>query len=72
MTAPDGAALGLLLEQFSVDAQAVAALDALGTALNAHAPEALRAARGESTLSGATSPFFLPLLPAAMSEPRLF
>ncbi|MDH4093761.1 MAG: GGDEF domain-containing phosphodiesterase [Betaproteobacteria bacterium] len=70
MTAPDGAALGLLLEQFGLDAQAVAALDALGTALSTHAPEALRAARGESTLSGATSPFFLPLLPAAMSEPQ--
>ena len=70
MTAPDGAALELLLEQFGLDAQAVAALDALGTVLHERAPEALRAARGESTLSSATSPFFLPLLPAAMSEPQ--
>jgi diguanylate cyclase (GGDEF)-like protein len=70
VTAPDGAAIGPLLEQFGLDAQAVAALDALGTALHERAPEALRAARGESALSSATSPFFLPLLPAGMSEPQ--
>ena len=68
--APERAAVQHLLEQFGLDAGAVAALDALGTALNVHAPEALQAARGESTLSSATSPFFLPLLPAAMSEPQ--
>jgi diguanylate cyclase (GGDEF)-like protein len=63
-------ALQRLLEQFGLDAAAVAALDALGTALNAQAPEALQAARGESALASATSPFHLPLLPAAMSEPQ--
>jgi diguanylate cyclase (GGDEF)-like protein len=70
VTAPDGAALQHLLDQFGLDAAAVAALDALGLALAERAPEAVQAARGESTLSGATSPFFLPLLPAAMSEPQ--
>ncbi|MGH8687633.1 MAG: EAL domain-containing protein [Burkholderiales bacterium] len=68
--APERAAVQRLLEQLGLDAGAVAALDALGAALNDHAPEALQAARGESTLSSATSPFFLPLLPAGMSEPQ--
>lgn len=70
MSAAEFAALQRVLEQFGLDAGAVATLDALGTALNAQAPEALQAARGESTLAGATSPFHLPLLPAAMSEPQ--
>lgn len=70
MSAAQAAALQRLLEQFGLDAAAVAALDALGTALTAQAPEALQAARGESTLASATSPFHLPLLPAAMSEPQ--
>lgn len=70
MAAPDAATLQRLLDQFGLDAQAAAALDALGTALNDQAPEALQAARGESTLSSATSPFFLPLLPTGMSEPQ--
>jgi len=66
----DSAALQHVLRQIGLDAESVATLDALGAALNAQSPEALRAARGESTLSSATSPFFLPLLPAAMSEPQ--
>jgi len=70
MSAPDAATLQRLLDQFGLDAQAAAALDALGTALNDQAPETLQAARGESTLSSATSPFFLPLLPTGMSEPQ--
>jgi diguanylate cyclase (GGDEF)-like protein len=70
MSAPDAATLQRLLDQFGLDAQAAAALDALGTALNEHSPESLQAARGESTLSSATSPFFLPLLPTGMSEPQ--
>jgi diguanylate cyclase (GGDEF)-like protein len=70
VTSLDGAAIQHLLDQFGLDAAAVAALDALGLALAERAPEAVQAARGESTLSGATSPFFLPLLPAAMSEPQ--
>ncbi|MDA1118081.1 MAG: hypothetical protein O2979_08740, partial [Proteobacteria bacterium] len=64
----DVAAIQHLLDEFGLDAAAIAVLDALGTALNEHAPEALQAARGESTLSAATSPFFLPLLPTGMSE----
>ena len=39
-------------------------------ALQQQAPESLQAVRGESVLSSATSPFFLPLLPAGMSEPQ--
>jgi len=68
--AAERAAVQRLLDQFGLDAGAVDALDALGTALNDRAPEALQAARGESTLSSATSPFFLPLLPTGMSEPQ--
>jgi diguanylate cyclase (GGDEF)-like protein len=70
VTALDGAAIQHLLDQFGLDAEAIAALDLLGVALRERAPEAVQAARGESALSAATSPFFLPLLPAAMSEPQ--
>ena len=66
----DAAAIQHLMDEFGLDAAALAALDALGAALRAQAPEALQAARGESVLSAATSPFFLPLLPAGMSEPQ--
>jgi diguanylate cyclase (GGDEF)-like protein len=66
----DSAAIRHLLEQFGLGADAIAALDGLGAALNERSPEALQAARGESALASATSPFFLPLLPAAMSEPQ--
>jgi diguanylate cyclase (GGDEF)-like protein len=66
----DGAAIGHLLEQFGLGADSVAALDGLGAALNARAPEALQAARGESALASAASPFFMPLLPTGMSEPQ--
>ena len=69
-SAPDSAAIQHLLEQFGLGADSVAALDALGTALNERSPEALQTARGESALASATSPFFMPLLPAAMSEPQ--
>lgn len=64
----DAAAIQHLMEEFGLGDEAIAALDALGTALRRQAPESLQAARGESTLSGATSPFFLPLLPFGMSE----
>jgi len=66
----DSAAIGHLLEQFGLGADSVAALDGLGAALNARAPEALQAARGESALASAASPFFMPLLPTGMSEPQ--
>jgi diguanylate cyclase (GGDEF)-like protein len=66
----ESAALQHVLHQIGLDAESIAALDALGAALTAQAPEALSAARGESTLASATSPFFLPLLPAGMSEPQ--
>jgi len=66
----DSAAIGHLLDQFGLDAGTIAALDALGSALHERSPEALQAARGESALASATSPFFMPLLPAAMSEPQ--
>jgi len=69
-TALDSAAIQHLLDEFGLDAEAVAALEALGVAMNERSPEALQAARGESALSSATSPFFLPLLPAGMSEPQ--
>ncbi|MEX0638286.1 MAG: hypothetical protein WD155_06080, partial [Burkholderiales bacterium] len=68
--APDSAAIRHLLEQYGLGADSVAALDGLGAALNEQSPEALQAARGESALAGATSPFFLPLLPNGMSEPQ--
>lgn len=66
----DAAAIQHLLDQFGLDAEAIAALDSLGAALGEQTPEALQAARGESVLSAATSPFFLPLLPTGMSEPQ--
>ncbi len=66
----DGAAIQHLMEEFGLGDDAIAALDALGAALRQQAPESLQAARGESTLSSATSPFFLPLLPVGMSEPQ--
>ncbi len=68
--AVDGAAIQHLMEEFGLGDEAIAALDALGAALRQQAPESLQAARGESTLSSATSPFFLPLLPVGMSEPQ--
>jgi diguanylate cyclase (GGDEF)-like protein len=58
------------MDAFGLDDGAVALLNALGASLQAHAPEALQAARGEGALASATSPFFLPLLPAGMSEPQ--
>jgi diguanylate cyclase (GGDEF)-like protein len=66
----DSAAIQHLLGQFGLAADSIAALDGLGVALDEHAPEALQAARGESALASATSPFFMPLLPAGMSEPQ--
>jgi diguanylate cyclase (GGDEF)-like protein len=66
----DSAAIQHLLDEFGLDAEAIAALEALGAAMNERSPEALQAARGESALSSATSPFFLPLLPTGMSEPQ--
>lgn len=66
----DSAAIQHLVSQFGLDASAIEALDALGTALSESSPEALQAARGESALAAAASPFFLPLLPAGMSEPQ--
>lgn len=68
--AVDGAAIQHLMEEFGLGDEAIAALDALGAALRQQAPESLQAARGESALSSATSPFFLPLLPVGMSEPQ--
>ena len=64
----DAAAIQHLLDQFGLDAAAIDALDALGRSLDEQTPEALQAARGESALSAATSPIFLPLLPTGMSE----
>ncbi len=66
--AVDGATIQHLMAEFGLGDEAAAALDALGAALREQAPESLQAARGESVLSSATSPFFLPLLPAAMSK----
>ncbi|MEO8716797.1 MAG: GGDEF domain-containing phosphodiesterase [Burkholderiales bacterium] len=66
----DSASIQHLIGQFGLDSESVAALDGLGMALNEHTPEALLAARGESTLASAASPFFLPLLPTGMSEPQ--
>jgi len=70
VTARDGADILHLLDQYGLDAEGIAALDLLGAALHEHSPEAVQAARGQSALSAATSPYFLPLLPAAMSEPQ--
>jgi len=69
-SALDGAAIQHLMREFGLGDEAIGALDALGAALQQQAPESLQAARGESVLSSATSPFFLPLLPAGMSEPQ--
>ena len=66
----DGAAVARLMDDFGLDDSAVGALNELGAALRDLAPEALSTARGEGALAGATSAFFLPLLPAAMSEPQ--
>jgi diguanylate cyclase (GGDEF)-like protein len=66
----DGAAIKHLMQEFGLGDEAIGALDALGAALQHQAPESLQAARGESALSSATSPFFLPLLPVGMSEPQ--
>jgi diguanylate cyclase (GGDEF)-like protein len=68
VSAADAAAIQHLMDEFGLGDDAIAALDALGTALQQQAPESLQAARGESTLSSAASPFFLPLLPVSMSE----
>ena len=68
MSAADAAAIQHLMDEFGLGGDAIAALDALGTALQQQAPESLQAARGESMLSSAASPFFLPLLPISMSE----
>ena len=68
MSAADAAAIQHLMDEFGLGGDAIAALDALGIALQQQAPESLQAARGESTLSSAASPFFLPLLPISMSE----
>jgi diguanylate cyclase (GGDEF)-like protein len=69
-SALDGAAVQHLMQEFGLGDEAIGALDALGAALQQQAPESLQAVRGESVLSSATSPFFLPLLPAGMSEPQ--
>jgi diguanylate cyclase len=66
----DSAAVQHLAAQLGLDAAGVAALEALGLVLAEGAPEALQAARGESALASAASPFFLPLLHAGMSEPQ--
>lgn len=68
MSEVDAASIQHLMEEFGLGDDAIAALDALGTALQQQAPESLQAARGESMLSSAASPFFLPLLPVSMSE----
>jgi diguanylate cyclase (GGDEF)-like protein len=70
VTARDSADVQHLLDQFGLDAESIAALDLLGAALHERSPEAVQAARGESALSAAASPYFLPLLTAAMSEPQ--
>jgi diguanylate cyclase (GGDEF)-like protein len=69
-SALDSAALRRVIEQFGLGADSVAALGRLGAALDRQFPEALQAARGESVLASAASPFFMPLLPAGMSEPQ--
>jgi predicted signal transduction protein with EAL and GGDEF domain len=68
VTAADAAAIERLMQDFGLGEEAIAALNALGAALRTQAPESLMATRGESTLAAAASPFFLPLLPVAMSE----
>ena len=68
MSAADAAAIERLAQEFGLGDEAVAALNALGAALRERAPESVMATRGESTLAAAASPFFLPLLPQAMSE----
>ncbi len=66
----EGAEIQHLMREFGLGDEAIAALDSLGAALQQQAPESLQAVRGESALSSATSPFFLPLLPVGMSEPQ--
>jgi len=68
VSAADAAAIERLAQEFGLGDEAVAALNALGAALRERAPESVMATRGESTLAAAASPFFLPLLPQAMSE----
>jgi predicted signal transduction protein with EAL and GGDEF domain len=68
VTAADAAAIERLMQDFGLGDEAIAALNALGAALRTQAPESLMATRGEGTLAAAASPFFLPLLPVAMSE----
>ena len=68
MSAADAAAIERLMQDFGLGDEAITALNALGVALRAQAPESLMATRGESALAAAASPFFLPLLPVAMSD----
>lgn len=68
MSAADAAAIERLMQDFGLGDEATAALNGLGAALREQAPESLMATRGESALAAAASPFFLPLLPVAMSD----
>jgi diguanylate cyclase (GGDEF)-like protein len=68
VSAADAAAIERLLQDYALGDEALAALSALGAALHEQAPESLMATRGESALAAAASPFFLPLLPVAMSD----
>jgi diguanylate cyclase (GGDEF)-like protein len=68
VSAAEAAAIERLAQEFGLDGEAVAALNALGAGLRERAPESVMATRGESALAAAASPFFLPLLPPAMSE----
>ena len=68
MSAADTAAIQRLTQEFGLGDEAIAALNALGAALRERAPESVMATVGESALAAAASPFFLPLLPTAMSE----
>jgi diguanylate cyclase (GGDEF)-like protein len=68
VSAADAAAIERLLQDFGLGDEALAALSALGAALREQAPESLMATRGEGALAAAASPFFLPLLPVAMSD----
>jgi len=68
VSAADAAAIERLLQDFGLGDEALAALSALGSALRERAPESLQATRGEGALAAAASPYFLPLLPVAMSD----
>jgi diguanylate cyclase (GGDEF)-like protein len=68
VSAADAAAIERLMQDFGLGDEAATALNALGAALREQAPESLMATRGESALAAAASPFFLPLLPVAMSD----